>query len=294
MVNGNMAKTNNYVNFFDLEGSYAGGGEFFKDGRYVVESGGAYFTMFDFFGKAKKGEEAPALCLELKPVDEAGKEGEAKPQFWPIRGEGVELANPIKGQKGAFASLELTGQYDTLMKGGEFFTFMEWLRKAEFSMDDYDNDITVLDGMDAVFGKTPDAYVRVDKKTGKEKTNMIVVVTEITAEKKGKGAAGKGKGKEEPAVKGKGGKSKAKDPSDMDAEEILLKYLEDIVVAEAESTTRPLLRMNIGKWITGELELDAAMAKEVAAVVNDDDKLTAAVESFGWVLKGKEIAPGKE
>lgn len=289
-----MAKPN-YVNLFDLEGSYAGGGEFFKAGRYVVDQGGSYFTMFDFFGKAKKGEEAPALCLELKPVDEDGKEGEAKPQFFPIRGDGVSLVNPIKGQKGAFASLEMTGSYDTLMRGGEFYTFMESLRKAEYDMDqhDGDGDITVLDGLDAVFGLTPDTYERAEKDGKKPKQRMLVVVTELTVEK-GKGKARGGSGKDKEAAGKSKNKSKGKDPSDMTPEEILLKYLEDVVVAEAESTTRPMLRMNIGTWITGELELDAKMVRAVAEVVNDDDKLSAAVESFGWILKGKEIAPGKE
>lgn len=293
-----MAKGNDYVNVFDLEGSYAGGGEFFKDGRYgVVES---FYAMFDFMGKAKKGEEATALCLELQPKDEDGEDvGKPVIQWWPIRGDGVELANPIKGKKGAFASLILTGDYDTLMRGGEFYVFMDHLRKAEFDMDSYDNDITVFEGQDWLMGKTPDTYEKAGGDDKKKKARMIVVVTDANAggAKKSRSAKGSG-GSPSPkndAGSKKASKSKVK-PEDMDAEQLLSKYIEDELAGakNPEETTRPILRMDIGKWITGPLDLAAEQARAVQKLVNDDNALTAALKQFGWTMEDKTISPPKE
>lgn len=296
-------QTESYVNVFDLEASYAGGGSFFSKGRYKFES--VYYCEFDFNGKAKPGEEAPALCIELQGLDADGDAvGESKPQFWPIRGEGVELANPIKGQKGSYASLKLTGKFDTLMKGGEFYVFMENLRKAEFDMDSNDNDITVLNGLDCNMDTIPDPYdsgkakeTDTTKDGGKKKKDygprQIPVVVEITdAKPAGKKKAGKADAEEKPAA----GKGKDKKSKDLDANGLLLKYIEDEMdgAKEKEETTRPLMRMELGKWITGTMDLDAEKAREVQALVNDDDELAAALKSFGWKLKGKAITPPAE
>lgn len=303
-----MAK-NDLLNLFDLEGSYAGGGEFFKDGRYKIER--AYFSMFDFNGKAKSGEECPALTLELQPKDDNGKDaGVMVPQFWPIRGDGIELANPIKGHKGEFASLKLTGQYDTLLKSGEFFMFMESLRVAGYAMDDYDNDITCLDDLDAIYGKKADPYDVQKRKeaadSGEKKKDakkdygprMIVIVAELVKEKSsGKGGGKGGSSAAEPEAKGgKGGKSGKFDAASATAQELLLKFIEtemDGAKDGKEATTRPMMRMDIGKWITGEMDLDAEKGREVQGLVNDDDELSAALKSFGWKLDGKAITPPK-
>ena len=268
------------VKIFNPE-SFGGGGTFFTDGLYRIDE--ARFVKFDFRGSApgKDGDGIVCLCCKLQPLDKDGGDvGDVAVQYWSV---GDDFSIESKGH-----SVAATGDRDTIWKLSDYGVFIEHLGKAKFDLDAMaeENDIGVLDGMVAEFGKVPDPKTGRDNKDAdndnKKKRSFpkqIVVVTSVPGGKNtgGKAAASKPAGKKQ-------------ESGDDAVEEMLQKYLvEKVLVSKnTDGIDKLQARMGLNKFIQangGDQELQQAVGK----MFGDAAKLKAILESAGWELSGSTI-----
>jgi len=268
------------VKIFNPE-SFGGGGTFFTDGLYRIDE--ARFVKFDFRGSApgKDGNGIVCLCCKLQPLDKDGGDvGEVVVQYW---GVGDDASIESTGH-----SISLTGDRSTIWTLSDYGVFVEHLGKAKFDLDAMaeENDIGVLDGMVAEFGKVPDPKTGRDNKDAdndnkkkRKYPKQIPVVTSIPGGKKtgGKAAASKPAGKKQ-------------ESGDDAVEEMLQKYLvEKVLVSKnTDGIDKLQARMGLNKFIQangGDQELQQAVGK----MFGDAAKLKAILESVGWELSGSTI-----
>ena len=273
-----MAKQAEYVKVFSTE-SFGGGGTFFTDGRYRAEE--YRFVKFDFQGSApgKDGNGITCLCGKLQPVDKNGKDaGEVAVQYWSV-GDDVSIEN--KGR-----SISMAGDFPTIWALSDFSIFIEHLGVAGFDRDAMEeaDDIGLLDGMIADYGKVPDPKTggkeRLNKKTGKPlPPKQVIVVTGNITLKGGKAVASSSKD------------AAAEESGVSDAETMLGKYLEESVCTdknEKKGVEKLQARMGINKFVTSNGG-DSDLAKEVTALFGKADVLTSMLAAFGWEAQGSKL-----
>lgn len=265
--------------------SYGGGGSYFTDGTYRVNE--ARFVKFDFQGAmaGKDGSGIACLALKLQQLDKDGGDvGDELIQYW---GTGDDVVIEGKGH-----SIALDGQYQTLWALCDYALFIEYLGKAGYDRDAMaeENDIAVLDGQVMEFGKIPHPRNKPgdegkEGKDGKKKgPKQLIVVTSIPDAK----PAGK-KGAAAPAKKA--GAAAPKKNADADAQDMLGKYLAEVVLVtknEAKGIEKLQARMGIGRFVQANGG-DADVVKAVTTAFNDAAVLDPILESAGWVTKGTKI-----
>jgi hypothetical protein len=301
------------IDIFDTEASYGGGGTYFADGLYRIES-----SRFGYFDFKKPGNEALCLILAVQPLDAKGAdEGELQVQYWPIGDTDkqgtrtVEPCTPVKGEKGLYAQIRLTeaNTHDKLFAFSDFAIFMQHLKKAEYDMDAAGNDITALDGLVAEFGKVVKAAKKQsavaiaeegDKGGAPAQPKEVIVITSIPR------VPAKGQAKGTPLAANKvidvkaekvpdkpAGKGKAKE---LDPEQIVADYLvENALTEENEADGTPFLihRMALSKYVSKDLALPAEAVRAVMAIFNDEAQLGAILTAAGWERAGKLIIKSK-
>ncbi len=280
-----MAKT--LVNIFSQE-AYAGGGSYFNDGLYRIEE--ARFVKFDFNGSApgENGDGLVCLCCKLQPLDKDGGDvGEVAVQYWSV-GDKTVIEN--KGH-----AISLSGDFATIWNLCDFAVFIDYLGKAGFDRDamEQENDIAVLDGTVAEFGKVPSprqsTKAKGDDEGGKKKKYpaQVIVVTAIPDTKV--------KGSSKKSTSAKPTSSKKEESSSDDDEtniEILQQYLvKEVLVKKNEGgIDRLQARMNLNKFVLG-LGGDSDKVKAVSDVFKDTAKLKEILKSADWQLDGTTIKP---
>jgi hypothetical protein len=258
--------------------AYGGGGTFFTDGRYRAEE--YRFVKYDFNGSApgKDGNGITCLCGKLQPIDKNGKDaGEVAVQYWSV-GDDVAIEN--KGH-----SISLAGDFPTIWALSDFSIFIEHLGTAGFDRDAMEeaDDVGLLDGMVADYGKVPDPKTggkeRLNKKTGKPLPPKQIIVVTGNIELKGGKAASTSKGKAAEAEAGS------------DAETMLGSYLEQVVCIdknEKKGVEKLQARMGINKFVKDNGG-DSDLSKEVTALFGKADVLVSALAAFGWKTDGSKL-----
>jgi len=283
-----MAKTN-AISFFNPDNWSQGGGGIFTDGRYRIT---ARFGTYDF-GKA--GEDRNVGIIIYQPINEKGKaEGETKTQYYSL-GKGIDLCNPVKGEKGMYSGIEFAedAEFDKLWGGADFVIFLQHLKDAGYDVDAADDDITVLDGLEGDFAKfaVPGRVRKYkDKKTGEDKEGPYEVIVCTGLDKKASGkSADKGKAaKEEPKAKDKGKAAKKDAEVGDDPEEIVDAYLEANLNDDAEGSGSLVFKMGITKYATKELDKSADVARAAQALLKENfDELLSAK---GWEVNNSKLA----
>lgn len=291
-----MAKT--LLKLFSKE-SFAGGGEFFKDGLYKVEK--SLFVMYDFNGKVKgkDGDGLICLALKLQPVDKDHKDsGDAVMQYWSIGTEDATIENKGKG-------IALTGDYTTLWKLSDYSVFVEYWAKNGGDQDalEDENDISVLAGNVFEFGKVDsprtsrakDDDKDDDKKDAKKGPNKIVIVTDAVPKGGGKSSSSSKSDKDkdtksdkkEDAKKSDKDSKKSGSSDSEECEEIIKEYLAKKVFVKKNEEGIEMLpaRMGLNAFVQKEKKGDTDLVKAVSKTWSDDLVQNCA-ESVGWELDG--------
>lgn len=277
------------INFFDKE-NWSSGGGFFPDGPGTILS--ARFGTYDF-GTA--GNDSVCMILTAQPMTADGKpNGDEKIQYYPV-GKGVELVNPVKGEKGMYSGIGLAedSEYDKLFRFSDFIIFMEHLEKAGYDMDAAEGDITVLDGLEVEFVKIEKAANPNKKKSKdddgddeKDKKPRQVVVVGALAD--GKKPATKGKSESKPEAKAPAkGKDKGKAEVGDSPEEVVEAYLESILTEDNDGKQALGLKMGCAAWATKTLDKGADEARKAQAYLKENWE--ALLSANGWSMSGSKI-----
>lgn len=268
------------VNFFNFEDDFGGGAKM-PPGFYRLDD--CKFILWDMNGKAGVEGGLTFFTANATPVDPKTHKGIGEPvmQRWlaDFGNKGSRQLEPNDAGTGLVATDAFLGK---MSKTSDFGLFMQKLSKSGFDCDQYDNDISVLDGQVFEFGEVPQSNERAD---GKKFTTPVPV--NYPAQVKGGGSA-KGIGTKETAKEQpkKGGAKKQAD--DDDPETLLEKYLGECL-PDGKSIGKMVLRMAISK--AAAAEKDAETAKSVMRIFNNADKLGSFLTALGYELDGETVKP---